>query len=273
VHRSRRLGESAEFAEHKLYAPGDDVRRIDWKAFAKSDRYFIKRFEEETSIRAFLLVDSSGSMGYPERGRHTKYAYAATLAAALAQLLLRQADAVSLLTLSRHSRVEVPPSAAADHLHEIARALEAVQPGGPTDARRAFAQLGDLVTRRSLVVVFSDLLGVVDGSGDVDGLLGGLAALRARGADVALLQVLDPDELELDFEGVVRFRDLESEQELQVDVDAIRETYREELAGYVARVERAAHAAGLTFQQVRSDAPPAQVLARFIADRDGARWR
>ncbi|MFH1809162.1 MAG: DUF58 domain-containing protein [Pseudomonadota bacterium] len=271
LHHSRRLGESAEFAEHKLYAPGDDVRRIDWKAFAKTDRYFVKRFEEETSLRAFLVVDSSGSMTYPEQGRPTKFEYSATLAASLSLLLLRQSDAVGLLNFGRDCQLIVPPGAARDQAHALTRALEAIQPGGGTDAQRAFAQLGDQVRRHSLVVVLSDLLGVVDEAGDLDLVLGGLAALRARGADVAVLQVMDRDELELPFAGVVRFKDLEGDREIQVDADAIRETYKEEVQAYLARIERTAHAAGLTYQRVRTDDAPASVLARFIADRDGAR--
>jgi len=272
LHRSRRHGESAEFAEHKLYAPGDEVRRIDWKAFGKLDRYYIKRFEEDTSLSAYMIVDASGSMAYPERGRHNKYDYAATLAASLSYLLLRQSDAVGLFTFAEEALHPVPLGSRSRQLTEIARALEAVRPGGRTDAHGAFEALSERVRRRALVVVLSDLLHVSEQSGGLAAVMAGLAVLRARGADVALLHVLDPDELELPFPGVVRFVDLEEERDLQVDAGAIRDAYLEEIRRFVEQVASDAQAAGVTYQQVRTDEPPAQALVRFVAARRSARW-
>lgn len=272
LHRSRRQGESAEFAEHKVYAPGDEVRRIDWKAFGKLDRYYVKRMEEETSLGAFLVVDTSASMGYPERGRHSKYAYAATLAASLSYMLLRQSDAVGLFTFDEAAHYRVPVSARSRQIDEIVRTLEEKGVGGQTAAGRVFEALSERVRRRSLVVVLSDLLGVVEQAGGLGAVLAGLAALSARGADVAVLQVLDPDELELPFPGVVRFVDLEVERDLQIDAPAIRDAYREEIGRYLEEVARGARAAGITYQRVRTDEPPAQALARFVAARRGPVW-
>ncbi|MBN2360496.1 MAG: DUF58 domain-containing protein [Deltaproteobacteria bacterium] len=270
LHRSKRQGESAEFAEHKLYAPGDDVRRIDWKAFGRRDRYYVRRYQEETSLGAFLVVDTSGSMTYPEQGRHSKYQYAATLAASLAYLLLRQSDAVGLITFAAAARRALPLSGRQAQLDEMASALEQAPLGGRTDAQAALSALGELVRRHALVVVLTDLLGAVDGAGGLDQLFGSLAVLRARGADVALLQVLDPDEIELPFPGVVRFFDLESEREIQVDAGAIRDAYRDEVRSFLARVENAAATGGMTYQLVRTDEPPVAALTRFVANR--ARW-
>ena len=272
LHRSRRQGESAEFAEHKVYAPGDEVRRIDWKAYGKLDRYYVKRFEEETSIGAFMVVDTSASMAYPEKGRYSKHAYAATLAASLSYLLLRQSDSVGLLTFDEEAKLHVPLGARTRQIDEIARALERQPAGGGTDPTRAFAALSERVRRRSLVVVITDLLGVVERAGGLDPVLAGLAALRARGADVALLQVLDPDELELPFPGVVRFVDMEEDRDLQIDAPAIRDAYLEEISRYLEQVARAARVAGITYQRVRTDEPPAQVLVRFAAARRGPAW-
>jgi uncharacterized protein (DUF58 family) len=270
LHRSRRQGESAEFAEHKVYAPGDDVRRIDWKAFARRDRYYVRRYQEETSLDAYLVVDTSGSMAYPEQGRHSKYQYAATLAAALGYLLLRQSDAVGLITFAAEARRATPLSGRGTQLDEIARTLAAAPVGGRTDAQLAVAALAELVRRHSLVVVLSDLLGAVDGAGGLEQLFGSLAVLRARGADVALLHVLDPDELTLPFPGVVRLFDLESDREVQVDASAIRDAYRDEVNTFLARVERAASAGGMTYQLARTDQSPVAALTRFVAGR--AHW-
>ena len=142
--------------------------------------------------------------------------------------------------------------------------------GGRTDAQAALAALGELVRRHSLVVVLTDLLGAVEGVGGLDQLFNSLAVLRTRGADVALLHVLDPDEIELPFPGVVRFFDLESEREIQVDAGAIRDAYRDEIRSFLARVERASSSGGMTYQLVRTDESPVSALTRFIAGR--ARW-
>ena len=270
LHRSRRQGESAEFVEHKVYAPGDDVRRIDWKAFGRRDRYYVRRYEEETSLGAFLVVDTSGSMAYPEQGRHSKYQFAATLAASLGYLLLRQSDAVGLITFSAAAQHALPLSGRHRQLDELTAALEAAPIGGRTDAQAALATLGERVRRHSLVVIVTDLLGAVDGSGGLDALFASLAGLRTRGADVALLHVLDPDEIELPFPGVVRFFDLESDSEIQVDAGAIRDAYCDEVKSFLARVERATTAGGMTYQLARTDESPVAVLTRFVASR--AHW-
>jgi len=273
MHRSQRKGESAEFAEHKLYAPGDDTRRIDWKALAKSDRLFVKRFEEETSLNAYMLVDHSGSMAYAGEGRHSKLDYAATLAASLSLLLLRQSDAVGLLSFNDHLQVDLAPSARRSHIHEITTALEALEPSSQTKAKEAFRDLARHTRRHSLIVIFSDLLAVSSTDNELSSLMQALAALSARGADVCLFHVLDPDEIELPHHGVMHFFDMESEQNIQVDADAIRETYREEVEGYINDVQRRAHQARVSYHLARSDAAPAQVLTGFIAERGSARRR
>src|SRR5262249_15991230 len=162
LHRAPHYGSSVEFAEHKEYTPGDEIRHIDWKAYGKFDKYYIKRYEEETELSAYLIVDTSGSMGYRGRGV-SKLEYARTLAAALGYLLLRQKDKVGLIGFGTRLTAYLPARARGGHLGDLLTALEALTPGGQTDLARALLYLSEVAARRSLVVVISDLL---DGAAD-----------------------------------------------------------------------------------------------------------
>ena len=157
MHQNPHAGSSIEFAEHKEYAPGDDIRRIDWKAVGRVDRYYIKRFEDETEMRTFLLVDSSASMGYGRKGV-TKLAYASYLAAALAYLLAQQGDPAGLMLFDEKTRQYLPPRTRAGHIRDLLVALEAAYPAGRTEPGRALAEIGEIADRRSLIVLFTDLL-------------------------------------------------------------------------------------------------------------------
>jgi len=185
LHKSPHQGQSVEFSEHKEYAPGDELRHLDWKAFGKLDRYYIKRFEHETNLKATLVLDASGSMGY-QSGPLSKLEVATTLAGALAYLLIRQQDAAGLSVVTREGFADVPPRAAAGHLHAVLGALESLQPRGGTDLFAAAELLAERVRRGGLVLVFSDLFD------DQDDALGRVLALRARRNDVALFHILDP---------------------------------------------------------------------------------
>lgn len=272
LHFSQRRGESAEFAEHKLYSPGDDLRRVDWKALAKSDRYYVKRFVEETSLSTYIVLDRSASMAYPEQPGNRKFDYAATLAAALAMLLLRQGDPVGLIHFSSRSDHALEARVKKSQLFEFINKLEELPVVGTTAAADVFAELGQGLKRKSLVLVLSDMLDVCGEDHDPQGLMQSLGSLRARGADVALMQVLHPDELSLPFQGLVRFLDMESDAELQVDADAIRASYQQEIQGYVQKLRRSAQAADVRFASVSTAEPPAQVLANFIAEGRHLRW-
>src|SRR3954453_17112568 len=187
MHHNLHPGTSVEFTEHKEYAPGDDIRRIDWKAVGRVDRYYIKRFEDETEMRTFLLVDSSASMGYGRKGV-TKLAYASYLAAALAYLLAQQGDPAGLMLFDEKTRQYLPPRTRGGHIRDLLVALEAAYPAGRTEPGRALAEIGEIADRRSLIVLFSDLL---DAPAD---LTGRLRQVRSRGNDVVLFHLMDPDE-------------------------------------------------------------------------------
>ncbi|MEO1233447.1 MAG: DUF58 domain-containing protein [Myxococcota bacterium] len=263
MHRSPKHGSSVEFAEHKEYSPGDDVRHLDWRAAARFDRDFVKRFEDESSLRALLVVDTSGTMGYPSppADRWSKLEYAKTAAGALAMVLARQGDAAGLASFAEKLFVSVPPRARRGHLQEILATLGTLTAEGPTRLTSALEALSAGLTKRSLVVLFSDLL---------DGGLGALpllARLRARRHDVVLFHTLDLDELEFPFEESTLFTSLEDEQEIQVDAREIRTAYLEELTKFRSEAEASCQRARVDYFLAPTHESPGEVLARFLATR------
>lgn len=267
IHRSRNHGTSVEFAEHKEYSPGDDIRHLDWRAYARFDRDFIKRFEDEASLRALVVIDTSGTMGYPvePEGRLSKLEHAKTIAGALSVVLARQGDAAGLASFGERLQIHVPPQARRGHLQEILSTLEGLKPGGPTRLDAALSTLSRGLTKRTLVVIVTDLL---------DGGLSALPALgrlRARRHDVALFHVLDRDELELPFEESTLFTSLEGDDSLQVDAREIRAAYLEEVAKFRAEAEAACRRARVEYWLHRTDEAPGPQLARFLSARSRVR--
>ena len=260
LHKSPHQGQSVEFSEHKEYAPGDELRHLDWKAFGKLDRYYIKRFEHETNLKATLVVDASGSMGY-RSGALSKLEVATTLAGALAYLLVRQQDAAGLSVVTRDGFADVPPRAAAGHLHAVLGALEEIQPAGGTDLYAAAEHLAERVRRGGLVLVFSDLFD------DRDDALNRVLALRARRNDVAVFHVLDPAELEFPFDDPTLFLSMEDERRLEVNAREIRQSYLEEFEAFLARTRAACTEADVDYSLVRTDEPLDGVLLRFLGRR------
>lgn len=261
-HRSRRFGSSTEFAEHKVYAPGDELKHLDWKAYARMDRYFVRRYEEEANLDVSIVVDASGSMGYAGGARgayhHSKLDYACTLAAALAFLASRRSDGVGLSLFAGGERGVLPPRARKDRTVELFRMLEQVTAEGTTDVVSALESVARRLTRNALVVLVTDLLDVGEDA------LAPLAILRRRGADVLVLHVLDPDELHFPFDGVVRFVDMEGDREVQVDAPGVRDAYLEELSAFLGRVKRGAADLDLRYLLAASDEPPARVLREAL---------
>jgi len=262
LHKSPHQGQSVEFSEHKEYAPGDELRHLDWKAFGKFDRYYIKRYEHETNLRAMLVVDGSGSMGYRSAAL-SKLEVAATLAGAMAYLLVRQQDAAGVSVVTREGFAEVPPRAAAGHLHTVLGALEAVEPRGGTDLFAAAEHLAERVRRGGLILVFSDLFD------DREEALARLLALRARGNDVAVFQVLDPAELEFPFDDPTLFLSMEDDRKLEVNAREIRASYLEEFGAFLQRTRAACSEADVDYTLVRTDEPLDSVLLTFLGKRSG----
>ncbi len=266
MHRSRHHGTSVEFAEHKEYSPGDNVRHLDWRAFARFDRDYIKRFEDEANLRALCVVDSSGSMGYPQGAeRLTKLEYATTCAGALAYVLARQGDAVGLATFADKLDIRVPSRARRGHLQEILSVLEALKPAGPSRLKVALDALSEGLTRRSIVVIFSDLL---DGGLDA---LEAIARLRARKHDVALFHTLDADEIEFPFEDSTLFVSMEDDRNVQIDARAIRDAYLDEVKKFIEAAESRCRSSRVEYHLTRTDGPPGKLLAEFLARRSSMR--
>lgn len=263
THRSRRHGTSVEFSEHKEYSPGDNVRHLDWRAYARADRDYVKRFEDESHLRAILLVDTSGSMGYQSSApdRLTKLEYAKTLAGALAYVLARQGDAVGVSSFAESLELLVPPKARRGHLQETLSALSALEARGSTALSQALDRLAEGLSRRTIVAIFSDLLDVGEGA------IEAVAKLSARGHDVVLFHVMDPDELDFPFDESTLFKSLEDNREVQIDARAIRDAYLDELEAFKTRVEAAARSARVEYHLVRADDAPGLFLAAFLARR------
>lgn len=264
LHKSPHQGQSVEFAEHHEYAPGDELRHLDWKAVARFDRYYVKRFEHETNLRGVMLVDASGSMGYGSQGT-SKLELARTLAGAMGWLLVRQQDAAGLVALSGQGLVEVPPRAAAGHVHALLHALDGLQPNGALSLRAATDRLAESLPRRSLVAVFSDFFD------DDEAGLKHLLTLKSRRHDLVLFHIVDPAELDFPFEDPTRFESLEDARFLEANPREIRESYLEEFNAFLARTKAMCTAAGCDYELVRTDEAPDEVLLRFLARRSGRR--
>lgn len=263
LHKSPHHGQSVEFAEHKEYAPGDEIRHIDWKAYGKFDKYYVKKFEQETNLRAYLVVDASGSMGYRgDPARMTKLEYASALAASLAFLLVRQQDAAGLVLVQGEVSAAIPPRASASHLGPIVEKLEAARAGGPTRLSAAVDFVIEHAPRRSSVVVFSDLF-------DPDEkILKKLAQLGRRKHEVTLFHVLDPAELEFPFDDPTLFLSMEDDRQVEAHGRDVRKGYLEVFSRWLAEVKRTAAEADLDYALCRTDRPLDEVLLRFLARRE-----
>lgn len=264
LHKSPHHGQSIEFAEHKEYAPGDELRHLDWKAFGKFDKYYVKRFEHETNLRALLVVDASGSMAYGS-GALSKLDVARTLAGALGYLLVRQQDAAGLAVLQGEHLGVVPPRAAANHVNALLDELERLEPKGTTDLASAVGHIVEKLPRRGLVVFFSDLFD------DHEDALKRILALKAQRHDVAVFQLVDPFELTFPFDDPTLFLSMEDDRRIEVNPREIKESYLEEFNAFLAQTRDACTAADVDYELVRTDEPLDQVLVRFLARREGGR--
>lgn len=268
LHRSPHRGASVIFAEHREYRPGDDLRLLDWRAYARSDRHAIKRFEQETHLRAHLVLDASASMAYDGGRPDThKSAHGATLLGALGMILLAQGDAAAGHAIDVDLVRSVPPRSRPDHLEAILRLFaQPVRPKTRTQLRPALTSLAERIGRRALVVIASDLL-------DFDAnALEPLALLKARGHDVRVFHVLHPDELDFALRDRARFEDPEGDGWLDVDPPAIRDAYRGELAKFMDECRRRCVAAGARYLVARTDQPVQEVLAEALGRHRRGAW-
>ncbi len=223
LHSSPFHGFSVEFSEHRKYTAGDDPHDIDWLVFAKTDKYYVKKFEAETNIQGFLVMDLSRSMGYTYRQELTKFDYAICLAAALCYLMIYQQDPVGLIAFDEKIRASLPPKSKRAQLGNVLTVLSRLRPEGKTDIPRSLSQLAGMLRRRSLLMIFSDLLA------DSDSVLQSLRRLKHGGHDVILFHILDEAEVKFPFDGLVELEDPETNDTVQIDATNLRDDYLAEV--------------------------------------------
>lgn len=226
LHKSPYHGFSVEFAEHRQYMPGDEIKHIDWKVYGKTDRFYVKQFEEETNLKSYILLDASASMGYTSNNI-TKLQYASYLAGALTYLMIRQRDAAGLVTFDDRIRRYLPPRSVKPYLHQILKELDDTESSSRTDLARSLHQMADRIQRRGLIIVFSDLLD------DPHKVVSGLKHFRHKKNEVIVFQVLDPLELSFDFHQDAIFRDMESGEELNTQPWHIMQAYQEKVGEFI----------------------------------------
>jgi uncharacterized protein (DUF58 family) len=263
LHRSTRRGSSIEFSEHKLYTPGDDVKHIDWRAFAKTDKIHVKQFEDETNLRIELLIDHSGSMGFKGEQPLSKLEYAKVLTASLAYLALRQSDATGLATFATQISQQLPPRSRSSHLMEIIDRLAALQAEGETDLSATLEQFVRSRRRPTFTIVVTDLL---DPS---ETLMPMLRALASKKHEVTVLHILAPEEIEFPYENPAVFSSMEDSRKLFVHPRTLRQRYVKAMEEHLSIRKKEMQSAQIDYRLIRTDEPPRQALEDFIKRRMG----
>jgi len=261
MHKSPFHGFSVEFAQHREYVQGDDLRYLDWKIWAKSDRLYIKEFEEETNLRAHLFLDQSESMAYGHEGGMSKFDYGATASASLAYLIQQQSDAVGLTLFNDKVMRSVPPSNTRANLNNVMASLEEARPTAKTRIGAVLTELASHVSRRGMVIVFSDLFD------DLEQVMRGLRMLVQRGHDVAVFHILDHDEVEFPFERMTLFDGLEELPELLVDPRSLRDAYLKEINDFQAQMRRGCLQNKIDYVKLVTSQPLDVVLSSYLAAR------
>jgi len=262
VHRSPYHGFSIEFAEHREYAPGDDLRYLDWKVFGRTDKFYLKQFEEETNLVCSLVLDTSESMGYRSPAAPmSKLDYARCIAAALAYLVLRQQDSVGLVTFDREVRASLRASSNPSQWEPLIRVMEESSPREKTAAGAIFHDLAERIRRRGIVVVLSDLFD------DVDAMLAGLKHFRHRRHEVIVFHVLDKSEVEFPFRDVISFHDLETNERIQIDPAYVRDIYLEQVEQFIETYRRSCAESHIDYVLTDTSVPYDFMLSKYIAKR------
>src|SRR5579871_6133155 len=262
MHKSPHRGSSVEFAQHRDYVPGDEIRHIDWKVYARSDRYQIKQYEEETNLKATLVLDASTSMNYKgEKSPLSKREYASIVAAAIASLLLRRRDTVGLATFDEGVRQYIPPASTSAHFKLLLETLERKDNAPKTDLGDTFHDLAERIKRRGMLLILSDLFN------DPDAILRGLQHFRHRKHEVIVFHILDRDELTFPFRDSAIFEGMEGEEPLMAEPNALRREYLNAFGAYVDRLKKGCRELNMDYQQLATDQPIDVVLSRYLAQR------
>ncbi len=261
-HASVLQGASIEFRDHRNYVKGDSLRHLDWKVYGRSERHYIKRYQEETALRVHVVLDASASMHFAHDGREDKFAFSRRFAAAVAYLTFQQQDACGLVAYDDETRVWLPARGGTRHIRRLLEVLGSLEPRGRTDTGRALEALAQGVPRRGVVVLLSDLLD------DPEAVFRSLAHFRRRGHDVVLLQVMDPAEVDFPFRGVSDFVDMETGERLEADGESVQRAYREALAEAIEEIRRRCGALRVEHRVVTTDWDPVVCVEELLAERE-----
>ena len=262
LHSSPYKGFSVEFAEHREYTAGDDPRHLDYKMLARTDRLYIKQYEEETNMRVQILLDTSGSMGYRHEAKITKLEYASYLTAVLSYLMTRQQDSVGLTTFDTDVRLDMPARSSPRHFNEMMRQLEAIEPGRQTNIAGTLHKLAARFNRRCLIVLISDLYD------EPEEVIRALHHFRHRRHEVILFHVFDKAELEFPFKDVIAFHDMETDERIQVDPAYVREAYIEQVNAFIDTYRRACAETQIDYVMTDTSVPYDFMLSKYIAKRN-----
>lgn len=261
LHRSPYHGFSVEYAEHRQYMPGDPIKHIDWKVYAKSDRFYIKEYEEETNLKAYIFLDVSASMGYMSDGI-SKLEYGKYLAASMAYLMLSQQDSVGLVLYDERIRHYIPPRSVGSHLHVVLQHLNQAEAGAGTSSRTTFHALAERIKRRGLIIIISDLM-----EEDPDNVISGIKHFRHRKHEVIVFRILDPAEQQFSFDRPLRFRDMETGEEVFTDPNQIRDQYLNRLQGQNERYMQVCRENYADYIALETTTPFDYALLAFLGKR------
>jgi uncharacterized protein (DUF58 family) len=263
LHASPFQGFSVEFSEHRKYSPGDNIADIDWNVYAKTDRFYIKKFQAETNLTGYLVMDLSGSMGYTYRQELTKFEYSISLAAALGYLMIRQQDPVGLIAFDQKVRQSLAPASKRSQLGNILSLLARLKPAGITQIEDSLHQVASMLKHRSLVMIFSDLLG------DADPILKALHRLRFGGHDLIIFHILDEAEAAFPFEGMLRLEDNETNETIEVDAEAIKADYLDEVDQFRTTYRDECVRARVDYVPLHTGMPFDKALMSYLLTRQG----
>lgn len=261
LHRSPYHGFSVEFAEHRPYRTGDEVKHIDWKVYGRTDKYFVKEFEEETNLRSVIAIDASASMGYHSKDNISKFEYSAYLASAIAYMLINQRDAVGLAIYDTEIKHFLPPSSKQSYIYEILKTIDGTKPANQTGTAQALDLLAERIKRRGLVVVISDFFD------ELDSVLNALKHFRHRKHEVIAFQVLDPREIDFNFGKSATFVDLETSDEMVTQPFQIQKAYRQTLNEFIEKIKSECYNHRIDYHLIDTSQPFDKALREYLTKR------
>ncbi len=261
LHRSPYHGFSVEFAEHRQYREGDALKHVDWKVLARTDRFYVKQFEEETNLRSMIAIDASASMKFASKGNITKFEYASYLAAALSYLLIKQRDAVGITLYDTQIRYFLPPNSRQSYLHQMLRVLDAAEPANETGTSKALDVLAEKIRRRGLVIIISDLFDTPES------VVNALSHFRHRKHDVIVFQVLDPREIDFDFGRGATFVDMETGEKMITQPYQIQRSYMETMKEFLTNIRKRCRQQNIDYHLIDTSQPFDKALRAYLAKR------